>query len=346
MSQLSNDTIGVTTSRFRQFIYEMKASLSGQRRDGRFVSEVILGDRSRFRLRRLTASQDKYIDNAHSFMLSQFGAEEAETKEWLYHAIADSINTVFVALNSDDKIVGLSNSQYLSLSGDTAKVRNRSILAVWHLSVDKSVRGLGLAKHLQFSMLRDAYLVAKRSCHHFVGVCGEVVETAEAIMNRLYCKRMYYPDQRGNLHEVPYVCPPVDYDAETGKLTGPAVPEHLMLGIIANNGNITSKILLNIVWAMYLEYLGTRADYKSKGAYDRARKFLKSMLRGIDEQLSSSGGDELILLSRDERSLLRRKLRRLGRRIFDMENAGKGFLISDSHRGGSNRRPNERLVFE
>ena len=113
----STEKIEENLSRFCELLQEMEASLSGRRNNGRLVSEVILPDRSRFLLRQLIAGQDTYIEKAHCFMLAEFGPE-AETKDWFRHAIEKKVNTVFVVFNEDEKVVGLSNSQYLILKGN------------------------------------------------------------------------------------------------------------------------------------------------------------------------------------------------------------------------------------
>jgi hypothetical protein len=312
--------IGENHSEFLQLLNDMEASLSGRRKNGNPVNEITLPDGSRFLLRQLLGMQDANTDQAHSFMIAEFGAE-AETKEWFRHAIEKRINTFFVLLN-EERVVGLSNSQYLILKGQVQDSTKCSILAVWHISVDQGLRKRGLAKHLEYAMLRRAYFIAKRCRHLFVGVCAEAVETAEPVFNKLHCRRVYYQDQVGDIHELAYVCPPVDYNAMTGALLGPAVPEHLMLGILNDPGHVRKGLLLRIIWTMYVEYLGTRTDYASYVAYEQAKRSLQLMLKGIEEKLSGSTSDELILLTRDERHVLSKTLCTFGRRIIEMKNAG------------------------
>jgi GNAT superfamily N-acetyltransferase len=253
-------------------------------------------------------------------MLTEFGSESAETEQWFRHALKKRINTFFVLLDEHSKVVGLSNSQYLTLEGGDQEFAKSSILAVWHICVAKKLRGQGLAKHLQYAMLRHAYDIAKRCRHLFVGACGETVETAEHVFNKIHWRRVYYCDQVGDMHELPYVCPPVEYNAKTGKFVGPAVPEHLMLGMLDDRGRVKKDLLLNIIWTLYVEYLGTRADYTSYNAYGRAKRYLHSMLAEIENELSGSG-DQLKLLTREERDDTRAKLGTLGHRIFEIKAA-------------------------
>src|SRR5205823_1803239 len=152
------------------------------------------------------------------FMKQHFG-EEAETYNWFLHTIKKNLNNYFIIIDSTRKIIGLSNSQYIKLPRETRHETIQSVIAVWHIAVDSSHRNRGLATWLYENVFRKYLLVGRRRRHEILAIVGEAVESAENFLNSLGRKRLFYKQGDG-LHEVSYMCPPLDYDPNTGCMNG------------------------------------------------------------------------------------------------------------------------------
>src|SRR4029453_10971640 len=75
--------------------------------------------------------------------------------------------------------------------------------------------------------------------------------------------------------------------------------------------------LIQIIEAVYREYLVEESYYESITAFEHAQKFIGSILEKIRSELSIAKGREVFLLSRAERKQKIRKLKERGKTFYE-----------------------------
>lgn len=290
--------------------------------DGR--EHISSSERGEYSVRFVTDAKDAVVRGIHRTMVKEFGKEESETLTWLRHTIRKDLNRYHVAETPDGKVAAFSNTQYLELEPAPGHEHDprESIVPIWHIVSDPAYRNRGVASELYQSFYQDALEEAKKRGNVMKGIIGEAVDSVEGFLNRMGRKRMYFEDREGNVHEVPYVCPPVDMDDATGEPREEPVPEHVMLRLISGEERMPNEDLVRMVKAMYTEYVGAPDNYDTQEAYQKALGYNMGLLDQLADAVGHSKDGSVFLMSREEREEKRRELARENKKLIEVETGG------------------------
>ena len=282
--------------------------------------QVSSPERGVYSIRSIEDSKDPAIKKIHAVMVKEFGKEEAEALYWIRDTIKKDINRYHIAETPEGEIVAFSNTQYLELEPASGREREprESIVPIWHIVSDRAHRNKGVASELYQNFYQDALVESQKRGNILKGIIGEAVSSVEGFLNRMGRKRMYFEDRAGNVHEIPYLCPPVDTDDRTGEPREDPMPEHVMLRLVNGDQKMPIEDLLRMIKAMYLEYVGASDNYDTKEAYQNALKYNMRMLMNLAETLQQSKDGSVFLMSRDQREAKRRELERGKKKLIEV----------------------------
>ena len=273
-----------------------------------------------FRIYKLENEKDPMVDRLHRYMLDEFGEEESETIEWLRISIRDRLNNYHIVEDGQGNIAAFSNSQHLELppQGGTDQTRE-SLLAMWHIATREDMRGKGMGRELYRKIYSDTLEDAKEKSRELKAIVGEAVASSEEFHNKIGWWRAYYNDQKGNVREVPYVCPPVDADSETGEPTEDPVPEHIMIQLLSGAESLENEELLRMINVMYREYVGQEHNYASRESYEKSLGYNMDILDSLRKAISRSPDGKVFFLSGEEREQKKKELRANKKRLYEVK---------------------------
>jgi GNAT superfamily N-acetyltransferase len=276
--------------------------------------------RDKFVIRLLHDPNDRSIEPMYALMVQELSEEEAEIPEWIRHTIAERLYWYHVVETRDGKLIAFSSTQYLELkplqSADTSP--QESFFVVWFIVIDPEFRRRGLAHTLYERFFCDARTEAQARGQRLKAIIGEVVEPLEAFLNRMGRKRIYFTDEQSDVHEVPYLAPPIDMDPCTGEPEGVPVPEHLMLQMLNGAQELSAEELLYMIWAMYEQYVGEESAYQSKAAFERAWQYNGHLFEQLRKTLAGAKDGKICLLSQAEREQRRAELCTLDKVLYEL----------------------------
>jgi len=276
-----------------------------------------------FVLRVLHDPYDRSVDQMYKLMIVELSEEEAEIPEWIRHAIAEQLYWYHVVEKRDGTLVAFSSTQYLELKplqGMDAPPQE-SLFAVWFIITNPTFRRRGLAHALYERFLHEACAEAQARGQRLKAIIGEAVSSMESFLNPMGRKRLYFEDERGDVHEAPYFAPPIDMDSCTGEPMGVPAPERLMLQMLNGSQELPVEELLQMIWVIYEQYVGEESDYRSRRAFERAQQYNWHLLQQLHHTLSKSKDGRVFLLSRAEREQRRAELRASGKELYEIEEA-------------------------
>lgn len=272
-------------------------------------------------IRFLHDPNDRSVEQMYALMVEELSEEEAERPAWIRHAIEEQLYWYHVVETRGGKLIAFSSTKYLELTPlrgmDTSP--QESLFAVWFIVTDPTFRSRGLAHTLYERFLGEAYAEAQARGQRLKAIIGEAVGSIESFLNPMGRKRIYFEDEYGDVHEVPYLAPPINMDACTGEPDGVPVPEHLMLRMLNDTQELTVEELLQMIWVMYEQYVGAESDYRSRAAFEHARQHNRHLLQQLSNILSRAVDGKIFLLSREEREQRRAELRALGKELYEIE---------------------------
>lgn len=269
-------------------------------------------------LRLLHDPADPSIDQIHALILAELSEEEADTLNWIQHAVQEHINRYYVVETSEGRVIALSSTQVLTLPRGEQKPEQaqESLLVVWFVVTAPPFRHKGLASALYQRFVQDAIAEAQACGQPLKGIMSEAVSTAEAFFNQMGDKRLYFAEETGNIYEVPYLCPPVDFDPHTGEPLAPPVPEHLMLRLLSGAQELPVEEVLQMVEALYAEYAAQESDYASLEAFRRAQHYTTELLSHLQRALAHAKDGKVFLLSAAERTAKLTELQGQGKTLY------------------------------
>lgn len=273
-----------------------------------------------YSLRLIENPKDPLVKKMHGLMVEEFTEDETETIGWLRHSIKEKLNYYHAIEAANGELAVYSNTQYLELepvAGKEGEPRE-AIVPIWHIYTADEFRGKGLATELYQNFYQNALAEAQKRGNVLKAVIGEAVSTVETFLNRMGRKRMYFEDAQGTIHEVPYLCPPIDMSTKTGEPLGPAVPEHLMVRMVNGDQEIPIGEVIRMVWAMYEEYTAAADNYDSREAYENARGYNRGLLDNLHKTLEQAKGGGVFLLSHNERETKQKELYKTGKELREV----------------------------
>ncbi len=227
------------------------------------------------------------------FLSQWFEEEENDREEDYVTAIEQELGDFFVIRNAERQIVALMNAQFAPLN---ERAESGGELIIWYVVTDKAYRGKGLATELYRTAYETALAQARDQQREIVAIVGETEATAERFFNSMGRKRLYYEDEEGVMHELPYVVPPSQADEQE-------VVEHFMVRflddrIVASVAEVTR--LLEGIFAQY-QHPAYMHDFSS----ERKEQQLQLITRTFDrmcEAIASAQEGTLYLYSAQERT--------------------------------------------
>ncbi len=273
-----------------------------------------------FLVRRVDNPNDPMVEKIHQMMVDEFGVEEADPLYWLKESIKQGINNYDIVTTPDGELVSFSNTRYLEIEPTQGEQARESFLYIAYILTDDRFRGKGIATEIYKKFYSGTLKQAKQEGHVVKGVLGEAVETVEPFLNKMGRKRVYFEDQAGNIQEVPYKFPPMDYDSKTGEPLDEGGFEHLMLRLVGDKQEFDSAELLKMVKALYEEEYGaSEEDYKNKAAYEKAMGKIMDVYTELEAVLSQAKDGKVFLMSVEERKKKVKELNREGRELKELE---------------------------
>lgn len=156
----------------------------------------------------------------------------------------------------------------------------------------------------------------------------------ENFFNQMNRKRIYYEDKEGNVHEVPYLQPPLKWDKETGRPINPWTGEvsskediekcsahiHLMVRMIDDRQRFPAADVLSFVKTLYEDnYAGK--DVHGSPENPEVEKELDRLKVELAKSLSEAKSGEVFLMNAKERMLKKQELFKAGKELYETPDA-------------------------
>lgn len=249
----------------------------------------------KYNIRLLKDANDPMVEKLHAFMLETFGEEEAIPLDWLQIAILENRDQIFI-IEREGNIAAYMQSIYMEIGN------NEALSYLCYTQVDKNYSKKSLVPELQLSMYKNYKKIAENKGQKITGEVAEMQSGVLRLVNRLEYggTGAYYEDIEGNIKEISYLCPPIDYDSKTGKRLAEPVPDHLALRFADNRKTLTVEKLLKIIEAIFSKYIDTPDKYETEEAYEAANNDTKGILENIKEQINQAKDGKILLLTSSE----------------------------------------------
>lgn len=324
----------------------------------RYKRDSMLGGKEQIRsvegessvIDRITEKDDQRIKKLSESM-GVFAPEEADPPEIIESAIAnvDGIYAYYILETPNGEIKAYVNSNYLELPLKPGEAKSKEVISfVGFAVVDEDFKRKGLGKEIVQSALKATLEKAKNQGQEIKAFIGEATETSEAFWNSVGQKRLYYEDSEGNYREVPYVCPPINWDYETGKPKDPetgevrdesfikeySVSKHLMLKSFGDGKNekgeesITVQELMPMIEAIYKDNYSLISQpreigpdgnlYPADEAIEATLVAVKGFQDELQEVLNQAKDGKIILLSVQERENKIKELAAAGKKLSEI----------------------------
>jgi hypothetical protein len=266
-----------------------------------------------FVTRRIESPNDPLVREIWQMMKEEFG-DEADPLYWVKESIKEGISQYDVVTTPDGKIISFSSSQYLEMDPKEGNPSESMVYTAFILTKEE-YRRKGLATELEIKLSTGALKKAKEESHMVRGTIGECTETSEEFWNKMGERRIYFEDSEGNMVEVPYKAPPVDFDSKTGDPTVDGAYEHLMINLFDGKKEISTEGLLRMVKTIFKEYVADSDDYDSKVAWKKAQDVIDGYLRDLESILAGAKDGKIYLMNKDERGEIAKK----GKKIEELK---------------------------
>ena len=279
--------------------------------DGR---EVIRSpEAGEFYIRRIQDPEDPAVEKIYDLLVKEFSEDEADTIETIKAAVKSDIQDYRVAEDADGRVVAVSNMEYLKLE-ESQDV----MIFVAYIVTNHDYRQKGVGSELYPSFYNLAKEKAKEDGSRIKGVIGEAGGKVESFLNRMGRKRIYFEDEEGNIHEVPYMQAPLDWNKKTGKPETESIPEHLMIRLLDGRQEMQASEIIPMVQAAYEENCIFPEEYfKTEKAYQKCEDTVMNYLRELEEALQKAKDGKLFFMDKTEREERAKELQSQGKQMFE-----------------------------
>lgn len=234
------------------------------------------GNNEHYSIHLLTSHDDRLVHAACDFLAEHFGYGMDDldriTDEWIF----DPSIAYHAVCNQNGNVIAAGNSSILPLESYHHPT-NQTILVIWYIAVDPAYRGKKLSHEMYQSMYQFALDQAPVNNSELKAMVGEVsgknLPTLERLLHKpeIGRKRVFYEDAAGAIREIPYISPPLQWNAETGEPEEEAQQNHLMLRLLNGQEEMPVNDLREMVKAIYKDsYMPRREDFTNSWAYDAA----------------------------------------------------------------------------
>lgn len=259
--------------------------------------------------------------------IGQFDPEERDIEE-ITKNVHDDRYGYFVADDREGKIIGCLQSSHIELLDR----RNEVLLFIGHVIIDKNQQRQGLGNELYIAAYQKFLDKAIRENQIPKAITGEgeTKVEMEEFFNGMGRKRMYFEDGKGNVHEVPYIQPPLQWDKESGRPIDPRTGKvaekediekcsakvHLMVRNINGNEELTTDEVLSIVDSIYEDnYAGK--DVHGSPENPAVEEELNRLKQELKEALLQSKDGRVYFMSKEEREQKREALAKQGKSLSE-----------------------------
>lgn len=265
----------------------------------------------RFILRRARDCQNPIVEKICVLISRSFSEEEREPMETILTDIENYSVAYYIVEDEKKQVVALSKARYIELSD------KEGMLFVVYIVVAPAFRKQGFAIELYKKMYRFAFGNARLRRQSLKGIIGETVEAVELFLNALGRKRVYYEDTDGNIREVAYVLPPLDWDRETGKPNRGDSSEHLMVRLLDGRQSFSVNELLAMVDGIYSGYLFNKKRFSSSEAFERHRQTIVTYRFRLRHGLQAAKYGRIFLMDADERARKKIELQKCNLQLIE-----------------------------
>lgn len=322
-----NSTEAVASHRhLERIISEMKEKTRFQReRISPFRERIFSPENGEFFIDRITDPNTSEAGEICKF-IGKFDPEEVDVDEVKLNIQDDRY--AYYVVRDKGKVVGcIQNSHIENLDN-----RDEIMIFIGHVIVAPEYWRKGLATELYQSVFERCLAKAKKENQIIKCICGEGETKAEMenFFNQMERKRIYFEDAEGDVHEVPYLQPPLKWDIDTGRPINPWTGEvaskeevekcsariHLMVRMIDDRQRFPARDVLSIVKTLYEDnYAGK--DFHGCPENPEVEKELDRLKAELAETLSLAKNGEVFLMNAEERAKKKEELLRTGKQIFE-----------------------------
>lgn len=226
------------------------------------------------------------------------------------------------------KIVGCIQNSHI----ENLDKRDEILIFNGHVIVASEYWRRGLATELYQSVFERCLAKAKKEKQIIKCIIGEGETKVEMenFFNQMNRKRVYFEDEGGNVHEVPYLQPPLKWDKETGRPINPWTGEvsskediekcsariHLMIRMVDGRQRFEAKEVLSFVKTLYEDNYAGKAVHGSP-ENPEVEKELDRLKTKLAMALSGAKNGEVFLMSADERVEKKQELAVIGKELYE-----------------------------
>lgn len=317
--------------KLKTIIDEMKSASPFQRdfeAGGREKLTPKAGVESRFReigtlfIERLHGPDDPKVEGVIEFTQT-FNPEESDTPDIILDALVNpkDIYAYHTLENSEGRMLSHIQSSLLELKS-TDPNKKQAIIFNGFSITDDALQRRHLATEMFQTMLACSLEKAQSKQQEIQAIIVEGKANSELFWNFVGLRRLYFEDDGGNFHEIPYIQPPIDWDEDTGFPRGYkkgdsikkfSSPEHLMVRAINSKKEISIAELLPMIESIYYDNYVSQSEGMdfSAEAKKRIPQLVEQFKLELVDNLKKSANGKLVMLSAAERQ---QKMEELGQR--------------------------------
>ena len=289
--------------------------------DGKEI--IISPEGERFSTEQVLDPESPDVDKIVDFM-GTFKPEEQDSADTIKNAIALEDYAYLVIKDADGKVIAHNETSYLELPAAAGKKKsNEVILFSGYTVADSNLRRSGLGSQLNKAAFEFGLKKAQENKQEVKALITEAVPTSEPFRNSLGYGRLYFEDKDGNIREVPYVEPPLDWNFETGEPETEAVNGHLMMRMVNGDKKVPAADLIRIVdvilednYQLYSDSI-KEGQNPSKLALKNNRNVIKNIKKEFRSNLNQAVEGKIFFMSKEEREKKLQELQTQGKQLFE-----------------------------
>ncbi|MBU2037279.1 hypothetical protein KJ866_03735 [Patescibacteria group bacterium] len=337
------DPVAIAYQDAEKITKELETGSRYKREQAGSDKEIITSPESeRFSVDRVRDAESPEVKKIYKFM-KKFNPEEADTLDIIQDAVKVDDYAYHIAQDKKGKVVAHTQSSYLKMAPhELGEKATESILFIGYSITDDDFQRKGLASELFQSALKTGAEKAKAEQQALKGIVGEAVATSERFWNHVGLKRIYFEDKDGNFKEVPYICPPIQWDEKTGQPVDPeteeigdkdikdySAPEHLMIRLINSKDEMSIQDLMPMIQTIYRDnytlYKNPGEEYPTDEAIKYTQAAVNEFQKELEDILNEAKDAKLFLLSAKEREDKIAELKNQGKEFHELqiENSGE-----------------------
>jgi len=275
----------------------------------------------KFTIRKITKPEDPVIEKLYPLLRTRFTEEETDTPETIRDAISTHWGAYHIIEDADGNVLTHSCVGLLDLKNPEGSPEPKEgILFVGYILNDPNFHKPDLAREIFQSVYKDTLADAKSRGIGIKGITGESVERVEPLANMAGLSRIYFENRQGDIQELPFECPPINWNYETGEPLQDPTPEHLIVKLMDDKKTMDVQEILSMVWSIYEEnYVFPATVIPSPDARQNNRQAVLQFYNKLKESLDGAKDGRLFTMSLRERRKKARELQGQGKKVIEVE---------------------------